>query len=123
MLKGRWLLRTIIYVIEEPIIDELGRHGVDLDFAVRHFKDVVKEFGVEIDFRSELALPASVPERVYATSRLSERHGLTPVDVAANDRTPFRPVFPSATRRSVMAAWNLINRLSWRGGTDPAGRE
>jgi predicted SAM-dependent methyltransferase len=79
MLGGRWLLHRIVYVIDPETIDELAAQGVDLDFAVRYFKGVVIEFGVEIEFRSDLSVPAVVPERVSATSRNGARTPLAPV--------------------------------------------
>jgi SAM-dependent methyltransferase len=78
MLGGRWLLHRIVYVIAPGTADELAAHRVDLDFAVRHFKDVVIELGVEIEFRSDLGVPAVVPERVFATSRFGVRSPLLP---------------------------------------------
>ncbi len=76
MLKGRWLLRRFVFVIDQATVDDLTRRKVDLDFAVRYLKGVVKEFGVEIEFRRDLALPAVVPERVYAVTRFGERKPL-----------------------------------------------
>jgi SAM-dependent methyltransferase len=73
MLRGRWLLRRFVYVIDPATIDELRRHRVDLAFAVRYLKGVVHEFGVEIEYRDDLDVPALEPERVYATERSGPR--------------------------------------------------
>jgi SAM-dependent methyltransferase len=78
MLKGRWLLRRFIYVVHEDVIADLARRSIDLDFAVRYFKGVVHELGVEIEFRRDLDVPAVVPERVYATTREAPRKPLGP---------------------------------------------
>ena len=76
MLRGHWLLVRFIFVIDQAIIDDLARHGVELDFAVRYYKGVVREFGVEAEYRSDLATPPRVPERVYATERFGPRRQL-----------------------------------------------
>ena len=47
-----------------------------LDFAVRYFKGVVKELGVEIEYRQDLSVPVCVPQRVYAASRFGDRLAL-----------------------------------------------
>jgi SAM-dependent methyltransferase len=78
MLQGRWLLRRFVFVIEPATVKDLTRRKVDLDFAVRYLKGVVKEFGVEIEFRRDLAVPATIPQRVYATTRFGERIPLVP---------------------------------------------
>jgi SAM-dependent methyltransferase len=78
MLGGRWQLKRIVYVIEPEKIAEVKAAGLSLDFGVRHLKDVVKEFGVEIEFREDPAIPAVTPERVYATSRIGSRFPLAP---------------------------------------------
>ena len=78
MLNGRWQLQSFIYVIEQATIDDLAAHGIDLDFAVRYFKGVVHELGVEVEFREELSVAVSVPVRRYATSRAAERRVLVP---------------------------------------------
>jgi SAM-dependent methyltransferase len=85
MLRGHWLLRRFIFVIDQAVIDDLRRHGVDLDFAVRYYKGVVREFGVEAEFRADLATPPVVPERVYATERFGRRVPLTGRGPTASD--------------------------------------
>jgi SAM-dependent methyltransferase len=76
MLQGRWQLLRFVYVIDQPTIDDLESHDVELDFAVRYFKGVVKELGVEIEYRQDLSVPVCVPQRVYAASRLGDHLAL-----------------------------------------------
>jgi len=83
MLRGHWLLHQVVYVIQQPILDDLEAHGVELDFALRYFQNVVHEFGVELEYRSDLSTPAVAPERVYATERHGERHPVIPPPEAA----------------------------------------
>lgn len=123
MLNGRWLLQTIVYVIEQPTIDDLARHDVELDFAVRYLKGVVKEIGVEIEFRSDLAVPPSMPTRAYATSRYGERRSLEPAKADADLRTRFRREFRSAGRRLRKLSRNVINSSRSHDGSHDLGRE
>lgn len=73
MLRGRWLLRNINYVVTQDVERDLRAQGFPLDFAVRYLKSVVTEFGVEIEFRRDLEVPAVVPTRTYSHARDSER--------------------------------------------------
>jgi SAM-dependent methyltransferase len=78
MLGGRWQLERIVYVIAPETVAEMQSAGFPLDFAVRHLKGVVVEFGVEIEFRENPDVPAATPELVYATSRKGRRRPLGP---------------------------------------------
>lgn len=78
LLGGRWLLCNLHYVIEERIERELAARGVSLDFAVRYFKGVVLEFGVEIEFHRDLSIPARTPLRTYSYTRTGPRFRLKP---------------------------------------------
>ena len=73
MLRGRWLLRNINYVVSPDVERDLAHRGFSLEFAVRYFKSVVTEFGVEIDFTRDLGVPAVDPIRTYSHSRYGER--------------------------------------------------
>jgi SAM-dependent methyltransferase len=103
MLRGHWLLHRIVFVIDPPIIDDLAAHGVDLDFAVRYFKGVVREFGVEMEYRSDLATPVVVPERVYATTRHGARTPLGRTAAPANAGVTQRVV--AKVKRTVRKVW------------------
>jgi SAM-dependent methyltransferase len=77
MLGGRWLLRKIVYAIPRETVAEIEGAGFSLDFAVKYFKGVVNEFGVEIEFQSDPATPPVTPERVYVVDRHGEQRPLT----------------------------------------------
>jgi SAM-dependent methyltransferase len=87
MLGGRWQLQTVIYVVEEAVIADLTAHGVDLDFGIRYLKGVVKEIGVEIEFRRDLAVGAIAPMRCTAPSRTGPRRSMTEPAVAGAPRS------------------------------------
>jgi hypothetical protein len=78
MLKGRWLLHRIVFHVPPATAAELEAHGCDMDFAIKYLKNVVYEFGVEIEYRSDPDVPVVMPERVWCTSRYGERHPLVP---------------------------------------------
>jgi SAM-dependent methyltransferase len=86
MLNGRWLLQRFVFVIEPATIADLEHHRVDLDFAVRYLKGVVHEFGVELEYQSDLEAPPRVPERAYATTRFGSRRPLTTPTGAVSGR-------------------------------------
>lgn len=76
MLNGQWLLKNINYVVLPEVELDLTGQGFSLDFAIRYFKGVVKEFGVEIEFRSD-AGPAATPVRTYSHTRDGQRIALS----------------------------------------------
>jgi hypothetical protein len=76
MLGGRWLLRKIVYAIPRETVTEIEGAGFSLDFAVKYFKGVVNEFGVEIEFQSDPATAPVTPERVYVVDRHGEQRPL-----------------------------------------------
>lgn len=82
MLRGRWQLQSFTYVIPLAIQADIARNGVTLDFAVRYMKNVVEEFGVDIEFRTQLDIPPEAPRRFWTDSRLGIRH-----DLAFSQRT------------------------------------
>ena len=77
LLGGRWLLRNINYVVSTQVESELSNKGISVDFALRYFKSVATEFGVEIDFTRDLKVPAVMPIRTYSHSRYGERFVLS----------------------------------------------
>jgi SAM-dependent methyltransferase len=78
LLGGMWLFESVIFVIEPSTIADLEANRMDLAFAVRYLKNVVLEFGVELQFTRDLARPAVTPKRYYATSRFGPRRELVP---------------------------------------------
>jgi SAM-dependent methyltransferase len=76
MLGGRWQLNRIVYNVPIEVAHEIEQAGFSLDFAIRYFKGVAVEFGVEIEFREDPAVPVVVPQRVWAPSRQGERTAL-----------------------------------------------
>ena len=89
MLGGRWLLHRINFVVLPQTVAELEANGVAVDFAVKYFKGVVVEFGVEIEFQRNLDTPVVHPIRAWSTSRYGDRHEFT-----ATADTPAAPPAP-----------------------------
>jgi predicted SAM-dependent methyltransferase len=77
---GYWLWKEVVYVIPERIKLELDRLNVDLNFAIRHLNNIVKEISFEFEF--SVAKPALnvLPNRKYTLGRNKERHPLPKVD-------------------------------------------
>jgi predicted SAM-dependent methyltransferase len=77
MLGGRWQLHTVTYVVPPDVVAELTALGIGIPFAVRYLKNVVYEFGVDIEFRSDMSVPAVEPEYFWATERDAEPQSMT----------------------------------------------
>lgn len=90
MLGGRWLLNAINYVVREETAKTLWQQGFSIDFAIKHFKDVVVEFGIEIEFRRDLDVPARLPQRTYSFSRYGERIDLGSAPKPVIGSPPYR---------------------------------
>lgn len=78
MLGGRWQLKHVQFVVTPDVADDLARYGVSMDYAVKYLKGVVFEFGVEVEFRQDLSVPAIEPTRAWSTSRDGARHSFVP---------------------------------------------
>jgi hypothetical protein len=98
MLGGRWLLHRINFVVLPETVADLEAHDVTVDFAVKYFKGVVVEFGVEIEFQRDLATPVVHPVRAWSTSRYGERHEFG----ATTATSPPGPPEPGANGRAGM---------------------
>ena len=96
LLRGRWQLNNINFVVAPEIEIELADRGFSADFAIRYFHSVVTEFGVEIEFRRNLDVQPVMPVRTYSYSRYAERfplvdkiRGATPEKTAVPDMGVF----------------------------------
>jgi len=83
-LGGTWLWRSIRYVVTQPVIDELHANRIDIDFAIRHMNNIVKEFCVEFEYRSA-ELPPSAPKRWYSNDRDTQQFPLADVRPIVGD--------------------------------------
>jgi SAM-dependent methyltransferase len=73
-LKARWLLKEFTYVIDPIVLVELYRHQTPIDFAIKYFKDCVREFGVLFEVRHEYKGDNFQPIRTFALDRSSKRY-------------------------------------------------
>jgi SAM-dependent methyltransferase len=80
ILNARWLLREFTYVIHPEVAIDLQRRHVALEHALRHYKGVVKEWGVRMEVRRDKPPAESRPRRTITLERNGERWDLEPVD-------------------------------------------
>jgi hypothetical protein len=73
-LKARWLLKEITYIVDPEILIELYRNKTSLDFALKYYKNLVREFGVFIEVRHEYNGENLQPKRTFAVDRSSKRY-------------------------------------------------
>jgi len=78
-LGARWILREIVYVIDPPILMDLYRRRVDLDFALRYYKGIVREFCVLIDVWRNFPGPEAPVRRSFSNDRDAPRYPLPPI--------------------------------------------
>jgi len=76
ILKGRWILKNINYVISEETHNEIEKAGFSIEFAIKYFKSVILEFKVDIEYWIDLATPATLGTRTYSYSRTGKRFAL-----------------------------------------------
>lgn len=107
VLNGRWQFQNINFVVAPETEKELVGHGFTIDFAVRYFKSVVMEFGVEFEFTRDMAIPALMPKRTYSHTRYGPRFPLQPVPMLnileRDGRLPesLRSWVPAGVRRRI----------------------
>ena len=82
ILYSRWLLKEICYIVTPETVSDLQKRGVDLDFAIKYYKDVVEEFGVFIEVRKNYDGPIVMPKRTFAINRASEHIHLNSEGIA-----------------------------------------
>jgi hypothetical protein len=84
ILKARWLLQEICYVVPINTLVDLHRHGVSLDFALRYFKGIVQEVGMFIEVQHDYQGPVVEPKRTFAITRDSEHYVVKPDQIPFN---------------------------------------
>jgi len=80
ILGARWVLEEFQYVVDPGVLCYLKAKGVTLDFALRHLRNVVTEFGTFITVRKtdEDLPPPATPRRTFSTARLAPRYEVQP---------------------------------------------
>ena len=70
-LGAYWIFAEIRYVIDPEILVYLHRRGMSVDFAVKHLKDVAREFGIFVTVRHvEKEPPLPKIRRTFSTGRV-----------------------------------------------------
>ncbi|KAF0218735.1 MAG: methyltransferase family [Geobacteraceae bacterium] len=73
IIKCRWLLKEIQYVIDAETLMDLKKNNVSVAFALKYFKGIAKEFCVHIEVRHGYIGNAEQPIRTYSLGRETER--------------------------------------------------
>lgn len=73
-LKANWVLKEFIYIVEPQVLTELYTNKISLDFALKYYKGVVKEFGVSIEIRHDDDAAVCQPKRTFAIERYAQRY-------------------------------------------------
>ncbi|HEX7600108.1 MAG TPA: methyltransferase domain-containing protein [Polyangiaceae bacterium] len=87
VLKARWLLREITYVLRPEVAVDLRRRNVSIEHALSYYKGVVKEWGVRLEVRRDKPPLETRPVRALALERYGKRWELERIDVSL-DRDP-----------------------------------
>ena len=75
--QARWTLREIVYVVHPSTILELHENGISLDFAIKHYINIVAEIGIFIEISHYNRPPVTTPPKEsFAFTRYSERYPL-----------------------------------------------
>src|SRR5207248_4873911 len=82
MLNARWVLHEIQYVVRPDILKELLANNVSLDFALRYWKNIAREFGVYITVHKGTKPELPAVRRTFSIGRFAERFELRREDPA-----------------------------------------
>lgn len=72
----QWLLKQVNYMVPERVEKELRRNGFSVDFAIKYFKGVVKEFGVFIEISRKAENKSVSLIKTYSNSRSGKQFQL-----------------------------------------------
>jgi hypothetical protein len=67
--KTRWILNEFRYIVEPQVLCFLERHGIGLDFALKHLHNVAKEYCAFITVHRDLQVPSPPYRRTFSTNR------------------------------------------------------
>ncbi len=81
VLKVRWLLQEITYVLLPSVAVDLHQRRIPIEHALRYYKGVVREWGVRLEVRRDKPAPETRPRRALALDRNGKRWELERVDV------------------------------------------
>ncbi len=73
-LKARWILKEITYIIDSEVLIELYKNKISIDFALKYYKDVVREFGVFIEVNRGYQGENLPIKRTFAVERSAKRY-------------------------------------------------
>lgn len=74
VLSSRWVLKEIVYIVSPSALIELKKANVSVDFALKHYVNIVEEFGVFIEVFHDFTEVTPQPIRSIALTRDSERY-------------------------------------------------
>lgn len=69
ILNARWLLKKIVYIIDQNAFNDISRHGFDIGFAIKYFKGIVQEIGVFIEIKHNSVIKNTIPIKYYSFKR------------------------------------------------------
>lgn len=84
-LKARWLLKEFVYTIEPKVLIDLYKNGIQLDFAIKYYKGVVKEFGAIMEVRHNYQGEIVQPQYSFSTNRLDQRYPIQSLSVKIDE--------------------------------------
>lgn len=73
-LKARWLLKEFTYVVDPVFLVNLYRHQIPIDFAVNHYKNCVREFGVFLEVHHDYEGNTIQPIKTFTLDRSSKKY-------------------------------------------------
>jgi SAM-dependent methyltransferase len=74
VLNARWILKEITYTVNPDTILEISREGVSLDFALKHYINIVSEIGFFVEVRHNYSGETPMPLRTFAFNRQDQRY-------------------------------------------------
>ncbi len=75
ILNSRWILHELQYVIYPDTLVYLKRHGISLDFALRHMHNVAYEFCAHMTVRhDDRSMPPPPFNRTFSLDRFAPRY-------------------------------------------------
>jgi glycosyltransferase involved in cell wall biosynthesis len=109
ILHSRWILNEIQYVIDPAVLCYLGDNRISLDYALRHLKNIAREFCAHITvLHGQPESQPLPPKRTFSVSRGAPRYEIRADRLAPSYETAGPPPLDETTQKQTDAAIKMF---------------
>ncbi|CAH2574716.1 Glycosyltransferase family 92 protein Os08g0121900 [Planktothrix rubescens] len=111
-LGARWLLKDLLYTIESETIIELYSRNIDLEFALKHYKNVAKYLTFFLEIRHHYTGEIIYPQLFFEMDGRSVKYLLKPSENKVTQQTKYQEIDQvSCSQESIVKSLEPIEDL------------